>query len=168
MTGTSTILAMSNDGLTITVDDGSVLATGNVFVDVQPQEPLFDGKYLEENVRMSLPSTSDSYGISPDEKPIIGGKYATVTWRALDTNEAGVDNRYVRHRGLGGTRGELLGDREARFTIYFLEGSDAMAASAGGDENNAELLLAFLKPSGTGVMKLANGSTTTDIPTWLA
>ena len=99
-----------------------------LLLDLQPVEPTWDGKYLEENVRMSTPSTSDSYGISPDEKPIIKGSYTSVTFRMSDDGTGGINIGWKKHRNLGVTRGEVGGPREFTFTTYILEGTDMFGA----------------------------------------
>jgi hypothetical protein len=54
------------------------------------EEPTVDGKYLEENVRMSLPSTSDVYAIHGGQGPILKGQYAQVTFTMKDNwNDGG-------------------------------------------------------------------------------
>ncbi len=77
-------------------------------------EAVNDGKYLEENVRMSTPYTSDTYAIKPQEVPIIGATYTMVAW---DSEE--ID-------GLtGGWQSHKVNDIKAqeykvnRFTLYF-------------------------------------------------
>lgn len=45
-------------------------------------EVINDGKYLEENVRMSTTYTSDTYAINPIQVPIIGATYTMLTWTA--------------------------------------------------------------------------------------
>ena len=102
---------------------------------------------------MSLPTTSDSYGISPDEKPIISGKYTTITWKAVDKSATGgVNQLYARHKGLGMTRGEVGSDREALFTMYILE--DAGMHGTGG---KVDTILTFLE-SALGAIAPANSS----------
>jgi len=67
--------------------------------------------------------TSDSYGISPDEKPIIAGNYTSVTFTGIDT-DGGINSGWKKHSFLGTTRGEIGGSRQFNFTIYFLEDTD--------------------------------------------
>jgi len=100
--------------------------------------PRWRGKYLEENVRMSLDATRDSYGILPEELAYKDGRYTTVTFEINDEGQ-GI-NAYGRHKFLGGTRGELGGDRQFKFTLYFLEGSDLFQAG-GYVEQVADFLL---------------------------
>jgi len=168
-TVSSSITAIDAVTPAITVEDGTGFVTGPLLLDQRAQEPNFDGKYLEENVRMSLPSTSDSYGISPDEKPQISGGYSTVTWRMKEVDGSGIDGSWARHKGLGMTRGEMIGEREALFTIYFLEGSDAMNTPAEGG-GNAEKVIDFLVsalPEAEGELKLANGTIVSTTAEWL-
>ena len=148
---TSTVTDIPN-ATTITVADGTGIVAGALLVEKSAQEPLFDGKYLEENVRMSLPNTSDSYGISPDEKPVISGGYTTITWKAKDTVTGGVNELCKRHKGLGGTRGEEAGDRTAMFTLYILEGAGMHAASG-----KVDTVLSFLEGA-LGVIAPSNTS----------
>ena len=125
------VTAISLAGTVVTVKDPApaVLVDGPVFLKTTAKDPIFDGKYLEENVRMSLASTSDSYGISPDEKPMISGKYTTITFVMKDDPTGGIDAQYAKHKFLGVTRGELGGERQFKFTLYILEGTDMFADS---------------------------------------
>jgi len=149
-TATSTITAITGTD-TVTVEDGTDFAAGALLLAKVPQEPLFDGKYLEENVRMSLPTTSDSYGISPDEKPMISGSYTTITWKAVDDPDTGGINQiYKRHNGLGATRGEVGGKRTALFTMYILE--DAGMHATGG---KVDTILSFLE-NNLGAISVSN------------
>jgi hypothetical protein len=96
------------------------------------EEPTVDGKYLEENVRMSLPATSDVYAINAGQGPVLKGGYTQVTFTMKDTwTDGGVDGDYRMHRGLGGTRDESAGERLHTFTLYFLEGGGGLWGDAG-------------------------------------
>jgi hypothetical protein len=151
----------------IVVDQSITFATAdNVFLNTTALDPTFSGKYLEENARMSLSTTSDSYGISPDEKPQIAGNYATVTFVVNDANVGGIDGQYAKHAFLGTTRGEKGGTREFKFTLYFLEGSDMWTASAG---NKVFDVVDWLDDSPiTPSLLLADGSVAADAATWVA
>jgi len=87
------------------------------------RDEAFIGQYLEENVRMSLPNTSDSYAIAPEQLPFRKGKYATITFEASDEGVS-INNAWARHKFLGSTRGEVGGDRLFKFTMYLLESAD--------------------------------------------
>jgi len=138
---------------TITVSQVINVTTGDaVLIKASPVEPKFTGKYLEENVRMSLKHTSDSYGISPDEKPIISGKYTTISFEAQD-DKSSLNNSWERHKGLGKTRGEIGGVRLAKFTLYFLEGSNTFE-----DNGTIEQLVNFLLVVPTAKFRISNGA----------
>ena len=130
--------------VTVTAEDVTLLSTA--------QEPTFDGKYLEENVRMSLPSTSDSYGISPDELPHIAGGYTMITFTAIDDSTGGVSHNWKRHGQLGATRGEIGGTREFKFTLYFLEGTDMFDTDA-----KVDVVLQFLLDNATTTPTMLKG-----------
>lgn len=125
----TTTIASIDSATQITVTDGTgAITTDKLYVIKRATDPTFDGKYLEENVRMSLPGTSDSYSISPDEKPIISGKYTEITFEADDATTGGIgataSTGAAKHAFLGTTRGEVGGTRKFKFTLYALEGSD--------------------------------------------
>jgi len=154
----STTIASIDSATQITVASGTGAVTTDKLYLVQKQDdPTFSGKYLEENVRMSLPSTSDSYSISPDEKPIISGNYASISFVVNDTNGgvAGASS-YAKHAFLGTTRGEVGGTRQFKFTIYVLEGSDAWTATTGNVDIIVEWLDEALAAGSTLIMKTAN------------
>lgn len=70
---------------TITFTPALVLAaeavtTHAVYKKQMGVEAVNDGKFLEENVRMSTPFTSDAYAINPSQVPIIGAKYTMIKW----------------------------------------------------------------------------------------
>lgn len=121
------------DGTNLEITPGLVVGTTgteDLYLRTLSIEPTFDGKYLEENVRKSTPRTSDSYGISPNEKPVITGEYTSVTFRVIDTG-GGINKGWKKHKFLGVTRGEIGGDREFTFTTYFLEGTDLFTDGSG-------------------------------------
>lgn len=120
-------------------------------------EPTFDGKYLEENVRKSTPRTSDSYGISPNEKPIITGDYTTVTFKVKD-EDGGINLGWKKHAILGNTRGEVGGTREFTFTMYFLEGTTLLDDGTG---NKVWDIVDFLinAPNATSTLFVQDGTT---------
>ena len=137
-----------------------------VFLNTTALDPTFSGKYLEENARMSLWTTSDSYGISPDEKPQIAGNYATITFTVNDATTGGIDGAYAKHAFLGTTRGEVGGTRQFKFTLYLLEGTSMFTASAG---NKAFDIVDFLDDSPiTPSLLLADGSVAADAAAWVA
>jgi len=126
-------------------------------------QPVFDGKYLEENVRMSLPATSDMYSIKTNQElPVLGRGYTSVTWWMQDTTDEGIGGagQAAKHKFLGKTRGERGGNREFQFTLYFTENGDAFGAGGplsqlvdfliAGSGSNYEFLLADGTPVTTG------------------
>jgi len=163
---TQVIVALDTD-TSITLDSSITWEVDDViYLHTTALNPTFDGKYLEENVRMSLSATSDSYGISPDEKPFISGNYATISFVVNDANVGGIDGQYAKHKFLGATRGELGGTREFKFTLYLLEGSDMWAGSAGGKVFD---IITWLSGSSiTPVLSLADGSIAADAAAWVA
>ena len=136
-----------------------------VYLHSATQEPTWDGKYLEENVRLSNSTTGDSYGISPDEKPSITGSYTEITFTGVDNSLGGINNIYKRHAFLGSTRGEVGGDRSFKFTLYLLEGTDMFNTSEKVDDILAFLLAAA--PSTT-KMYIANGNEVATVADFLA
>ena len=120
------ITAISGSDLTLVAGAGAGVAVDDIVLKrTVGRESTVDGKYLEESVRMSLPATSDLYGIDAAQRPVLKGKYAQVTLTFKDDWETGgVDTKYKMHAGLGGTRDETAGQRNHTFTLYLLEGSD--------------------------------------------
>ena len=129
-------------------------------------EPAFDGKYLEENVRMSLPSTSDSYGISPDERPFINSGYATITW----TSKAPIDGHYEVHQGIWNDPVDSHPSLQThQYTLYLNEDSDLIGPDGAG--SYAETLVNFLisAPGGAAVnLVKADGTVVATYAEWVA
>ena len=162
---TEVVITDITSATNIEVTPACVSSTSDtVYLLSQPQEPTFDGKYLEENVRMSTTNTMDSYGISPDEVPTINGAYTSLTFEVIDNNTGGINNLAKRHSFLGITRGEVGGDRHFMFTIYFLESTDMFNTGEKVDDVLAFLLAAA--PTNT-TMKLSNGNTVTTVADFL-
>ena len=142
------------------------VAADTIFLHTTALDATFNGKYLEENVRMSLSTTSDSYGISPDEKPYIAGSYASIEFVMEDTGLGGIDGQYAKHAFLGTTRGEVGGTRKFKFTLYMLEGSDMWTGSAG---NKVFDIVDWIDDSAISpVLLLADGSVAADAAAWVA
>lgn len=78
-------------------------------------EAVQDGKYLEENVRMSTPFTSDAYAISPYQVPIVGAKYTMISWETAPLSTVG---NAMDHKS---TSALSTGMAKQRFTMYFNE-----------------------------------------------
>ncbi len=171
--GTSLAAGETEKIITITTDTSIVLENSITFVTADlvylkttAVDPTFDGKYLEENVRMSLSTTSDSYGISPDEKPLISGQYTSIEFVMNDATAMGIDGAYEKHKFLGTTRGEIGGTREFKFTLYVLEGTDMFTTGAG---NKVFDIVDFLDDSSiTPVLKLGNGEIAADAAAFVA
>lgn len=145
------------------VDTAVTTTAGAVTLEQLAADPVWDGKYLEENVRMSLPTTSDSYAVSPDEDPIIADGYTSVTLDFLIPAEDGLDASYKAHAFLGTTRGEVTGPRKVTFTLYFLEGTTLFDAG-----KHVETIMAWVEaysPSLT--MNIANGNTVSTVADFL-
>lgn len=148
-----TVTVANTDGVTTGL---AAATTGGeaVTVDTVPQEPTFDGKYLEENVRMSTPFTSDSYGISPDEKPLISGNYTQITFVVKSEAGNGIDGSYAPHNKMGIRADETTGAAKHTFTLYLLEGSDLFAS--GGTVQSIVTFLTGGAPT-IATFKLGNG-----------
>ena len=128
---TGVIVSLVTD-TSITIDHSITWVTAdNIYQLLSATDPYFDGKYLEENARMSLEDTNGAYVISPDERPIIKGQYSTISWIANDATKGGVDGSYAKHAFLGTTRGEVGGTRQFKYTLYILEGTDMFTTGAG-------------------------------------
>lgn len=131
-----------------------------VYLHSQPLEPTWDGKYLEENVRMSNAVTGDAYAISPDEVPIIAGEYTEITFKA-NSGDAGVDNLHKPHKFLGKTRGETTGNREFYYTLYLVEDNTLFTTGEKADEIVQFLHSALETVAGTpatGTVTISGGS----------
>lgn len=126
-------------------------------------EPIADGAYLEENVRMSLPGTTDSYGIAPGENPVISGSYTQITFTA-EVDGVGIDGVSAPHKGAEGVGDQVAPKRVVAFTLYYLEESDLFATGGVMDD-----LVAFLSGNTAidGFLK-ANGTAATDVADFIA
>jgi hypothetical protein len=116
--------------------------------EVRGTEAVNDGKYLEENVRMSTPFTSDTYAINPYQVPIIGHKYTMVSWTIAPST---ADGTWQAHKNLDA---QATGMANQTFTLYF----DEATCLAGG--GLVDLLLLWLDNSANVAltdMKKANG-----------
>ena len=131
-----------------------------VYLHSEPQEPTWDGKYLEENVRFSNAVTGDSYAISPDETATIVGSYTEITFTAKSNGTGGIDNLHKPHAFLGTTRGEIGGERKFTFTLYLLEGTTMFDTDAKVDDILAFLFTALVTTpaiAATGSVELTGG-----------
>lgn len=123
------ITGISNANTTDVVVDPAVPVGGYVedaiiTVKSDGEEPVNSGKYLEENVRMSLAYTSDSYCISPGESPAIEGGYTMVKWVSRASEGTGISPGWEPHKHLSTVAADAkVGDRDMEFTLYFKEDS---------------------------------------------
>jgi hypothetical protein len=128
-------------------------------------EATNDGKYLEENVRMSTWVTSDSYEISPDEKPIIANGYTQIKWTMRAIEGTGIGSGWAPHKHLSTTAADAkVGERDMDFSLYFNE--DATLETGGPVDDLVTFLI-----GGTPVItdfKLANGEGAPDVATFIA
>jgi hypothetical protein len=154
---TKTIVSIDSS-TQFTVDSAFTnLTNDKIFVYTTALPPVFDGKYLEENARMSMEDTTGAYSISAGELPIISGSYSYISFVINDTNGGiGGVGGYAKHAFLGTTRGEVGGLRQFKFTLYVLEGSDAWGAT-GNVDKIIEWLDLTLTAGTTLKMYLANG-----------
>ncbi len=159
---TEALVTEVTDATTLEITPAYDSADGDiVYLHSQPVEPTFDGKYLEENVRLSNKATKDSYGISLDESPFISGSYTAITFEAKIDSNGGINNLYKPHAFLGITRGEVGGDKYFTFTLYFLEDTDMFDTDAKVDDILEFLLLALSTAAGilsTGTVTLDTGA----------
>lgn len=129
---------------------GNLPVTGNVVSVVQSgKESVNDGKYLEENVRMSTPFTSDTYAISPQEVPIIGATYTMVSF---SVDPLGAIGGWQDHKAPGAV---AKAEPTPQYTLYF---NDAVSLGVGGQ---VELLITWLDVNGNVALtdfKKANGA----------
>lgn len=117
-------------------------------------EAIQDGKYLEENVRMSTPFTSDSYAIRPYQLPIIGAKYTMISWEmsSLDVNTAAKPGMQD-HKS---TSALSTGMAKQIYTIYFNEATAMTQATALATWLEAATAVAWSD------FKIANGGSATN------
>lgn len=127
----------------------------------QPQEPTFDGKYLEENVRMDTMYTSDSYGISPDEKPFIAGGYTQISFKVKFEDGNGVDGGYQPHAHMGITAGDKTGTGDMTVNLYVLDGSD-LFTDGGFVEKVVDFLIGGTPAISTFLLSSGEPATTSD------
>jgi hypothetical protein len=91
--------------------------TGTV---VMSSEPRFDGKYLEENVRMSTANTEGIYAIKPGEVPLTVG-FTTIEFEAQSDKDGGVDGGWAPHANMGIIANANTGSATSKYTLYFNE-----------------------------------------------
>jgi len=128
-------------------------------------EPINDGKYLEENVRMSTVYTSDSYEISPDEKPIIAAGYTQITWVMTATEGTGIGTGWAPHKHLATVAADAkVGARDMEFTLYFNE--DATLATNGPVDDLLDFLIGGAPTIAN--FKKANGEGAADVADFIA
>lgn len=124
----------------VTPDPNGIVAAPNTIQKTQKGvEAVNDGKYLEENVRMSTPFTSDTYAIKPQEVPIIGALYTMVSWTATDP-VAGTTGGWAGHKVNDIKASEYA---ENRYTMYF---NEAVCLANGGP---VDKLVQWLLQAGT-------------------
>ena len=124
------------------------------------KEAVNSGKYLEENVRMSTPFTSDTYAISPQEVPIIG---ATYTMISFFVDPLGAIGGWQDHKAPGAV---AKAEPTPQYTLYF---NDATCLAGAG--NLVTLLLTWLDVSGNVSLtdfKKANGASAESIADFIA
>ena len=163
---TTLVTAVSASAPSITVESVTNFDdTDTISLLTTALDPTYDGKYLEENVRMSLSTTSDSYGISSDEKPILTGSYTAISFVVNDAITGGVDGLYKKHSFLGATRGEVGGTRQFKYTLYLLEGTSLFNTGGAVDD-----IIEFIvqSPLSNEVLKIANGTTVTTAADFIA
>jgi len=141
----------------VSISNGSIL-----YLKSCPQEPIYDGKYLEENVRFSLNTVTGAYAISPDEDPKITSPYTIISFKATYNANGGVDAVYKPHAFLGSTRGEVGGTHTLLVTLYLKEDSDMF-----GGGGKAETILAFLLAASPIQLVIANGNIVTTVADFL-
>jgi hypothetical protein len=142
--------------LTLTFEPALVLAAEavngqDIFKVASGVEAVNDGKYLEENVRMSTPFTSDTYAIKPQEVPIIGATYTMISWTSTETD--GLTGGWQSHK-VNDIKAQEF--KENRFTLYF---NDAVCLLPAGP---VQVLYDWLLQAGSYVtdadFKKANGA----------
>lgn len=87
------------------------------------EEARVDGKYLEENVRMSNENTDGAYVEDAGERPVIGHKYSTIGFSAKTSEGVGLDQAFAPHAQMGEGVGNVQSDGKFDFTLYFDESS---------------------------------------------
>jgi hypothetical protein len=126
----------------------------------QSVEAINDGKYLEENVRMSTPFTSDAYAINPNQVPVIGAKYAQISFVVDPTNSVG---SWQPHTAPGAVANAIPAPR---YTLFVQENATTLAGGG-----YVELLLTWLNWSGNvdvSDFKKANGASATSEANFIA
>ena len=134
------------------------VTTNKVYKTVKGVEAINDGKYLEENVRMSTNFTADSYAINPGQVPIIGAKYTMISWESDPLSAAGgwQDHKTTDIKSTEYTRN--------RFTLYFNE--DTCLGATGPVKYLTDWLIAGTPNIDT--FKKANGASAVDTANFIA
>ena len=128
-------------------------------------EVINDGKYLEENVRMSTAYTSDTYAINPAQVPIIGATYTMIQWTA---NVSATEGGWESHATPGIVATSL---NPQTFTMY-LNDATCLAGATNLVTYICTWLDAALVANGTGTtfvwMKKANGASAVSVANFIA
>ncbi len=103
-------------------------------------EANIDGKYLEENVRMSIGDSVDgAYAISAGERPIISAPYVTVSWE-MQASIDGDNYGWQGHKRLQTFASDVeTGSQVMKYTMYFNGDVFGTLASTTGGSQLADL-----------------------------
>lgn len=156
-----TEIVVASKTITFTPPLGNPVEAANNDVVTKTQKGVVavgDGKYLEENVRMSTSYTSDAYAINAGQVPIIGAKYTMIQF-VHDTPDAA--GGWEGHKNPGAVA--KLMDRN-KFTLYFNE--DVSLGATGQVKYLSDWLIAGAPAIAT--WKKANGATAVNVADFLA
>ncbi len=152
----TTELTVSPDVPTTYVDNAivTVLTAG--------EEATNSGKYLEENVRVSNPYTTDAYAIGAGEAPFVANDYTQITWVARATEGTGIGSGWAPHNNLATVAADAkVGNRDQTFTLYFNE--DACLDNAGPVDTLIGFLIGGTPVIGDFLKANKEGATTADL-----
>lgn len=128
---TTTIIAVESKVLSFVADTSLTVETAfgvaaaaddTILVKRVGREAGYNGKRLEEEVKMSTENNDGAYTISAGERPDIAANYTEITWVMKTTNEEGQAGTWAPHANLSiVAAGAKTPDRTQKFTLYFKE-----------------------------------------------
>ena len=140
--GTAAIITEVKSGTVIVLDTTITAADGTAIdwvtsTTLVAQETRVDGKYLEENVRMSIgDSTDGAYSIKPGERPVISAPYIMFSWEY--TAPIGTQPGWAGHKRLGLIATDLeTGTQKMKYSMYF--NADVFTSDSGASQDGANL-----------------------------
>ncbi len=120
---------VANTSITVETAFGVAAAVDDtILVKRTGKEAGTDGKYLEENVKMSTENNDGAYTIGAGERPDVNASYTAITWKMKTDPDAGQGGTWAPHANLStSAAGGVAAVRNQTFTLYFKEGTTLLS-----------------------------------------